>query len=119
MRDRQARAEADLADMNEVIASAQVRIETYQDVLVRRDEIEVGLNRLKQARAAVKDWDRRLQESARLSDRRHELDVALNAARAALEADLREVETKIKTNQIDPVIGEELLRKARFILEML
>jgi exonuclease SbcC len=103
LRDRQARAEADLADMNEVIASAQVRIEAYQDVLIRRDEIDIGLNRLKQARAAVKDWDRRLQESARLSDRRHELDVALNAARAALEADLREVETRI--NLLEPKIA--------------
>jgi exonuclease SbcC len=89
--------------MNEVSASAEVRIEAYQEVRIRRDEIDIGLNRLKQARAAVKDWDRRLQESARLSDRRHELDVALNAARAALEADLREVETRI--NLLEPKIA--------------
>jgi predicted outer membrane repeat protein len=40
-------------------------------------------------------------------------------AAVRLQIFIKKVETMIKTNQIDPALGEQLLRKARFILEML
>ena len=73
------------------MASAQDSIDAYQNILGRRTEIEQGQDRLEQARAAIKDWDLRLQESAKLSSRKYELDAALNAAQAKIEADLREI----------------------------
>lgn len=87
--------EANMAEMVEVMAEAQAIIDKYQAVLQRRAEIEAGLEKLKQAQAAVNDWDQRLQESAKLSQRKHELDRAFDAARAKIEADLREMTTTI------------------------
>ena len=95
LRDRLTRAETDLTDITGEIADAQSRIEAGQALLARRPEIEAGLQALQQARDTVADWDRRLSESAKLSSRRHELDTALNAARASIEADLREITAKI------------------------
>ncbi len=88
-------ATADLADIAGVIAAAEQVIEQLQTTLQRRSEIEAGLQQLEQARAAVQDWDNRLQESARLSTRRHELDSQFQAAQAQIEADLREAVTTI------------------------
>ena len=87
--------EADIAETNEAIAAAQAKIAEYQTILARRSEVENGLAQLSQARATVKDWERRLRESAKLADHKYELDRALNAARAKIEADLREVATTI------------------------
>lgn len=92
---RLAGAETDLKDITEAMAAAQASLAHYQTVLDRRSEIEAGLAELAQARETVKDWERRLQESARLSDRKHDLDAAFNQAKAGLEADLREINTKI------------------------
>jgi exonuclease SbcC len=107
LRDRLADSEADLADLADTMAAVQARIDQYQVILSRQAEIQDGLKQLGQAREAVKDWDQRLQESARLSNRKHELDKALNAARANIEADLREVSTTVnllspKVAAIDP-----------------
>ncbi len=95
LRDRLSGAETDLAEMAEVIAAAQASIDAHQAILTRRTDIETGLEKLNQAKESVKDWGRRLQESAKLSNRKHELDTALNAARAEIEADLREVKATI------------------------
>jgi len=95
LRDRLSGAETDLTDMAEAIATAEASINEFKNIINHQSEIEDGLNRLKQAREAVKDWEQRLQETAKLSDRKHELDMAFNAARAEIEADLREVATTI------------------------
>lgn len=120
--DRLSSAEADIADMAEAIAAAQATIAEYQNILNRRVEIESNLEALAQAKAAVDDWHRRLQESAKLTSRKYELDTALNAARAKLEADLREVTTTInllkpKVETIDP--QQQLLAEAQAELEAL
>jgi exonuclease SbcC len=93
--ERLAGAEADMADIAEEITAARDRIEAYRALLTRRAEIEEGVAALKQARESVKDWDRRLQESAKLSDRKHELDKAFHAARAEIEATLREMTARL------------------------
>lgn len=92
-------ADADLAETTAAIAAARQVIEQMQAVLKRRDDIEAGLQQLVQARTTAQDWDNRLQESARLSTRRHELDSQFRAAQAQLEADLREVVTTINLLQ--------------------
>jgi len=100
LRDRLAAAQTDLSDVEEAMAAAHQSIESAQAILARRDEIEAGLQQLTQARETAKDWDRRLQESAKLSAKKHKLDTAFNAAKAAIEADLREVTTTI--NHLTP-----------------
>jgi len=95
LQDRLRGAETDLVDMAETIAAARSQIENYQAILARRTDIETGLEKLKQARNAVSDWEQRLHESARLSDRKHQLDKALDTARVEVEANLREVATKM------------------------
>lgn len=111
LRDRLSGAEEDLADMAETMEAAQASIKEYQNILARSAEIEKGLEQLKQARDTVKDWDRRLQESARLSDRKYELDAAFSAAKAKIEADLREVTTKI--NILAPKVAAIDAQKAQ------
>ncbi len=96
LRDRLASTQTDMADLTQAVQAAQSVIDRYQATLARRAEIEAGLAQLAQARAAVQDWDTRLQESARLSDQMHRLDRALQQARAKIESDLRASTTKIE-----------------------
>jgi exonuclease SbcC len=96
LRDRLAGAETDIAEIVAEMAAAQGRIDDYRALMARQREIEAGLKMLEQARQQVQDWDRRLQESAKLSTRKHELDTALNEARAKIEGDLREIMAKIE-----------------------
>ncbi|MBN1994252.1 MAG: SMC family ATPase [Anaerolineae bacterium] len=95
LRDRLAGAEADIADTAAEMEAAQDKIDEYRALLTRQAEIEQGLQALQQARALVQDWDRRLQESAKLANRKHELDTAFHAARAEIEANLREIAARI------------------------
>jgi exonuclease SbcC len=95
LRDRLLETEADIAEMAEIMAEVNHKINEYQTILERRAEIEAGQEKLRAARGAVKDWEQRLHESAKLSDRKHELDMALNAARAEVEANLREVTARV------------------------
>jgi len=94
LRDRLTAAETDMAELTEAIEAAQNVIGRYQAVLDRRVEIEAGLARLAEARQAVQDWDERLHESVRLSDRKNELDRAWHNAKAKIESDLRAVTTR-------------------------
>jgi exonuclease SbcC len=103
LRDRLRGAETDLADLAEAMADAKARITDYHAILDRRAEIEAGQSRLKQARATVSDWEQRFHASTELSNRKHELDKALDAARAEIEANLREVAAKIEL--LSPKVG--------------
>ncbi len=122
LRDRLTAVETDLTDITEVMAAAQIRIDEYQDILARRVEIENGLKQLNQARAAVKDWEQRLQESVKLSTRKHQLDTAFNAAKAKIKADLQEIQATINrlTPKVTAIEGQqEQLTTARAELEAL
>lgn len=103
LRDRLKGAELDLAEFEKDINEAQASLDAYQAILERRAEIEAGLEKLKKARAAVQDWEQRLHDSTQLSSRRHELEKALAEAQAKIEADLREVETRI--NMLRPKVA--------------
>lgn len=103
LNDRLAGAVADLSDLDEGIVTAKATIESCKTILQRRVEIEDGLTQLKQARDVVNDWDRRLRTWATLSNRKHELDKALSEVRTKIEADLREVATRI--NMLTPKVA--------------
>lgn len=96
LRHRLQKTEADIADTTQAVAEARLKIEEYQAILGRRAQIEAGLEQLGQARAALDDWEQRLHESARLAEQKHQLDKALSAARAEVEARLRELDTRIE-----------------------
>ncbi|MEM7345708.1 MAG: SMC family ATPase [Chloroflexota bacterium] len=88
-------SERDIADSAEAMATSTETIERYQQTLTRRGEIEGGLQAYQAAQATVSDWGQRLQASVKLSDQKHELDTAFNAAQAEIEAKLREITTTI------------------------
>ncbi len=118
LRDRLLETEADIAEMAEIMAEVNHKINEYRTILERRAEIEAGQEKLRAARGAVKDWEQRLHESAKLSDRKHELDMAFNAARAEVEANLREVTARVdllspKVAAIDSQRSELLEVQAR------
>lgn len=89
-------AQRDIDDTAKTIEVIQSSIDNYRTVLQRRADIEAGLERLKLARTAVQDWERRLHEMSKLAARKHELDMALSDARAKLEGDLRAVVARIE-----------------------
>ena len=106
LQQRLQQAEADIKETTEGIATAETTIAEYRTILERKTEIEAGLEALKQIRQAIQDWDQRLQVSVKLSDRKHELDKAFNAAQAEIEGNLRGVRATIdllapKVNQIE------------------
>lgn len=122
LRDRLSGAQADITHLEEDIAAAQKRIEDYQATLNRRAEIEAGLKQLTEARQLLKDWDQRLHESTDLSNRKYELDKALQEAEAKIKSDLREVQTRI--NMLSPKVANvdtqrEQLTQAQSELENL
>jgi exonuclease SbcC len=85
----------DLTDIAEAMSEARQKITEYQTVLARRAEIETGLQQLQAARETAQDWDRRLHQSAQLSERKHQLDAALAAARAAVEGKLSAAQARL------------------------
>ena len=95
LRRRLEQTEADIKETAENVVAAEKSITHYEGILARRDEIEAGLAALTKARGTVKDWDERLQASLKLSQRKHELDTALNQARAEVEANLREIKAQV------------------------
>ncbi|MCB9100968.1 MAG: SMC family ATPase [Anaerolineales bacterium] len=111
LRDRLSGAQADMADLDEAIATAQKAIETFKTVLNRRAEIEAGLDQLSQARRALKDWDQRLRESTELAHQKYELDSARREAEAKIKADLREVETRI--NMLGPKVANVATQRSQ------
>lgn len=88
--------EADLAELNQSIGTTQQRISDYENTLARQSEIEEGVAVLHQARDFVKDWERRLQESIKLTTRQHALNNAFQKAENALKNQLNLAEADIK-----------------------
>jgi exonuclease SbcC len=103
LQDRLDRAKSDLAESAKAMASLQQQLAQYQTILGRRSEIEHGLTQLNQAKATLLEWDHRLQESFKLSERKSELEKALAAARSKIEADLAKVGATI--NLLQPKVA--------------
>ncbi len=93
--DRLNRARLDMEETNRAMQAAQAQIDGFQATLVRRSEIEAGLEQLKRAREQVSEWERRLHESFKLSERKGELEKALAAARAKIEAEMAQLSATI------------------------
>jgi exonuclease SbcC len=76
LQERLSSIQADIEDTVKTIEAAEVQLVKYQSILARRAVIDDGLAHLKQARNTVSEWERRLQESFKLSQRKSELDRA-------------------------------------------
>jgi exonuclease SbcC len=96
LRDRLTGATHDIKELEDGLESTKLTISRLNDVLQRRGEIEAGLERLEQARLTAREWDQRLQQLVRLSERKNELDRIIKAAQARVEANLKAVITKIE-----------------------
>ena len=93
--DRLSRSQLDIEETVKAIEATQTQLDQYQATLARRADIESGLEKLKQVKDKVSEWERRLQESFKLSQRKSELEIALADARAKIEADLAQVSATI------------------------
>ncbi len=110
LRDRLERAQADIDETVKAIEVVQTQLGQYQSILSRRIEIESGLAQLRQAKDGVAEWERRLQESFKLSERKNELEKAIADARAKIEADLAQLVATI--NLLQPrVVAIEIQRR--------
>lgn len=94
--DRLERVQIDIEESLKASESIQKQLDQHRVVLARRTEIEGGLSQLQQAKEKLSEWEHRLHESFKLSERRNELEKALNEARAKIEADLAQVMAAIK-----------------------
>ncbi|HSJ59166.1 MAG TPA: SMC family ATPase, partial [Anaerolineae bacterium] len=82
---RMSQAERDVADVEVQITDRQVRVDTYETVLARRDEVESGWAALCAAREQEAAWNARLAEYTRAQEERRQLERQVDAARHALE----------------------------------
>lgn len=96
------RIQADIEEMEKAIESTQTQLDQYRIIISRRAEIENGLAQFRQAKEGAAEWERRLQESFKLSERKNELERALAEARAKIEADLAQVAAQI--NLLNPKV---------------
>jgi exonuclease SbcC len=103
LQDRLSRTQLDLDETVKTIEAVQAQLDQYQAILARRAGIESGLAQLQQARGQVAEWERRLQESFKLSERKGELERALAEARAKIEAELAQVAATI--NLMSPKVA--------------
>ncbi|MFQ5610750.1 MAG: AAA family ATPase [Anaerolineae bacterium] len=99
LRERLAQTETDLADTRQAVEQTEAHLAGHQAILDRRAEIEAGLARLNAARAAEADWTQRLAQFSQLSERKHEIEVTVQEARAALETEIRLVTARIEELQ--------------------
>lgn len=93
--DRLDRVQGDIEESLKAGQSIQKQLDQYRAMLTRRTEIEAGLLQLQQAKDKLNQWEHRLHESFKLSERRNELEKALNEARAKVEKKLAQVTEKI------------------------
>jgi exonuclease SbcC len=89
--DRLSRTQLDVEETARAIEAIQAQLEQFGEMLARRADIENGLASLKQAREQVAEWERRLHESFKLSERKNELERALAEARAKIETELAQI----------------------------
>ncbi len=120
--DRLDRLQVDLEESVRTGEAIQRQLDHYQAVLSRRAEIEAGLQQLQQIKEALSEWEHRLHQSFKLSERRNELEKALAEARAKVEAGLAQVTTTIKLLSPKAALLETQrpqLREAKIELEAL
>lgn len=104
------RTQADIEEIVRVIETTQAQLDQYRIIIDHRTEIENGLAQFRQAKEGVAEWERRLQESFKLSERKNELEKALAEARAKIEANLAQVAAQI--NLLNPKVeASELQRR--------
>jgi exonuclease SbcC len=111
--DRLSRTQLDIEETVKAIEATQIQLNEYQATLTRRADIESGLEKLKQVKDKVSEWERRLQESFKLSQRKSELEIALADARAKIEADLAQVNATI--NFLSPRVAAIATQRGQLV----
>jgi DNA repair protein SbcC/Rad50 len=86
---RLARAEADLIESRQQLASARAWLVEFEAVLAQREEIEAGWTALQAARDDEATWNTRLLRSTQLQESLTRARLLVEQARLALEADRR------------------------------
>ena len=88
-------AEREITQWDEQLAQRRSRIKEYEEVIGKRAAIEEGYARLTEARKINEELDRKLRQSALLNERKHQLEMAIQRAQAALVTEHRLAQSKI------------------------
>ncbi|MBN1659987.1 MAG: SMC family ATPase [Anaerolineae bacterium] len=82
---RLAQAEREVADVELQITTCQARVDAFETVLARRDEVQAGWTSLCAAREQEALWNERLGEYTRAQEEQRQLERQVDAARHALD----------------------------------
>ncbi|MGB0388600.1 MAG: AAA family ATPase [Ardenticatenaceae bacterium] len=88
-----------IAKVSSQLAQQHTKIQRFDALLARADEIKVAIAELEQARADHARWDDLLRQSLELQNEASGLQRVIDQARGVLQGDLRSVESQIRTNQ--------------------
>ena len=115
------RDEAELKRVREEHEQHLSRLDEYRQALTLREEIEAGYAALQEARQQERELNERLRQERHLSQQKHTLEQAIEAARSRLLADRQTLERRL--SDLEQEIGkrpeEHLLQEARENVEQL
>lgn len=94
LQERLAQTRADIDALDKTITASEKKIASYEQTLAKREEIEEGFRALQAAQAELEDWNERLTGYNPLQEDKHRLQSAINDARARLETNIQNGESR-------------------------
>jgi exonuclease SbcC len=95
LEEHMAETKSDINRWQEQVSQYQTRIKEYEEIIARRADIEEGYARFADAKKLADEYDRKLAQWAGLSQRQHQLEMAIERAQAALIGEHRLAESRI------------------------
>ena len=93
----------DISDLDEEIDFRQGRITSYEELIADKDKIEVGLAELKEVRGRFEEMSASRDRFDELTKHKSELERAIQSAKATLQEQIVQLESKIE-NELRPVV---------------
>ncbi|MFC1907065.1 AAA family ATPase [Chloroflexota bacterium] len=109
-----ATTQGEIARWEEQINQHRSRLNEYEELIARRSGIEEGYTRLTEVKALNDELSQKLRQSAALSERRHQMEMTIQQAQAALLSEHKLFQSKIldldNRSQKLPQLKSELQR---------
>ncbi len=94
LQSRLKQSQVDIDDLSAEITRLREKISVLQDTISRRAEIEAGYQRLQAAKSQVEDMNARLAKLSALTREQHRLETAIQRARAAIESEIKVLQSR-------------------------
>ncbi|MFC1893866.1 AAA family ATPase [Chloroflexota bacterium] len=91
-----AQAERDIKQWDEQLGQYYSRIREYETLIAQRSAIEEGYARLTEAKNSCDELDHRLRQAAILGERKHQMEMTIERAQAALITEHRLAQSRIE-----------------------